>query len=365
MPFSITCPSCDSRLTVPDALAGKRVKCKKCDEPFVARRPGGDDEEDEAPPARSKASKPAARPRREEDDEDEPPRKASRRPADDEDDEDEAPRKKPAKAARRPADDEDEDEDERPSRKRDEEDEDDAEEPRPKGKKGKKGKGKKGKKKAGSPVLLFVLIGVGALLLLSGGGVGVYYAFFKEDKKGDTPVAKGGPGPGSIPAPGPGPKAGPPAVDTSAWVEVNEPAGRYRAKFPAAPQAMNQQAGPVQMKIHMLTVEATKEMFGSLHAPLPDPAQRKGVTDDQLLDQMSEMAKGQARGGTVSSTKPITYQGFAGREMVMNAPKGEKGLVVFRLLIAGNRTIMLMAGGETATADSPRIKAFFETLKIE
>ena len=36
-----------------------------------------------------------------------------------------------------------------------------------------------------------------------------------------------------------------------------------------------------------------------------------------------------------------------------------------RLILAGDRMIMAMAGGDTASPESPRVKAFFETLKIE
>jgi phage FluMu protein Com len=30
MPISVLCPSCNSKLNAPDAAAGKRVKCPKC-----------------------------------------------------------------------------------------------------------------------------------------------------------------------------------------------------------------------------------------------------------------------------------------------------------------------------------------------
>ena len=82
MPFATICPNCDARLTAPDTVLGKKVKCKKCDEPFVARLAAEPEDEEDDRPAKAAAGK--------------------RRPA--RDDDDEAPARKPSKA-RRPADD--------------------------------------------------------------------------------------------------------------------------------------------------------------------------------------------------------------------------------------------------------------------
>jgi hypothetical protein len=67
MPFATVCPNCDARLTAPDAVRGKKVKCKKCNGAFVAR-PAADPEEDED----ARPAKAAARSRRDEDDEPRP-----------------------------------------------------------------------------------------------------------------------------------------------------------------------------------------------------------------------------------------------------------------------------------------------------
>src|SRR5829696_4800627 len=152
MPFTIACPNCDARRQAPDEVEAKTVKCKKCGDTFVAR-PAGQDVDDR--PSRS-AAKGAAKPRP--------------RPADDDD----RPSRRPVKASR--WDDEDDYEEDRPRRRRDRDDE-----PRSRGNRGKK------KKAAGPPVLLFVLIGVGALVLI-GGGIGVYFAFIKEAKPADNPA---------------------------------------------------------------------------------------------------------------------------------------------------------------------------------
>jgi hypothetical protein len=44
MPFTTACPNCSARLQVPDTLAGKRVRCKKCHEPFLVEAPIEDED---------------------------------------------------------------------------------------------------------------------------------------------------------------------------------------------------------------------------------------------------------------------------------------------------------------------------------
>jgi hypothetical protein len=318
MPFTIACPNCDARLQAPDTVEGKRVKCKKCGEAFVARPA---DEEDDRPAGKAR--------RRAEDDEDDRPRRAS-------------------KAARRVEEDDYDDED-RPRRRR-RDDEDDEQSPRSR---------RKGKKKAaGPPVLLFVLLGVGALVLL-GGGVGAYL-YFSDEKMPDNPVAKGGPGANAPGGPGPAP-----AGLTAGWVEHNDAAGRYRVRFPTVPQSqtVTQQTpnGPVNVSLHLSG--GPSEVFVSGSQPVP-PEHRMGLSDDQVLDLGMEMAKMHGKGAAVRDTQSITYQGFAGRQLLMSAP-GKKGSLIMRLILTKDRLIFLMAGGDSASADAPRVKAFFESLKID
>src|SRR5262245_30573282 len=195
MPFSIVCPECDARLQVPDALAGKRIKCKKCGGSFVVRRGADrdDGEEDERP---TRAAAPKAR-RRADEEEDRPARPS-------------------ANARRRDEDDRDED---RPRRRsRDENDEDD--EPRRRSKKGKK-------KAAGSPAVLFALLGVGALVVI-GGGIAAY-VLLVGDKKPD-----GTGGPAGLPG---APGGGSPRV---ALAEEVSPDGTFSARFPSAPRQQSQ-----------------------------------------------------------------------------------------------------------------------------
>lgn len=125
------------------------------------------------------------------DDDDDRPRKKTRSSRDDDDeddeDEDEAPRRK-KRAVR-----DNDDEDDRPARKKsrardddededDEDDDDEDEEERPRKKK-KRGT-RKSKKKAGSSGPMLLILGlVGGLVLLVGGGIGVWLLFFNENPK--------------------------------------------------------------------------------------------------------------------------------------------------------------------------------------
>lgn len=135
--FQTTCPNCDATLNAPDNVEGKRVKCKKCGDPFVAR-PVDDDDEPRRP------SKPAAK-------------KAARR-----DDEDDAPPRRSAKAGR-----------EEPSKP--------------------KKKGKRRPPPKQTPVLLFTLLAVGAVLLI-GGAAGLYFFVLKDDASPTTTASGGGEG---------------------------------------------------------------------------------------------------------------------------------------------------------------------------
>jgi hypothetical protein len=137
VPLLITCPSCESKLKLPDHLAGtgKMLKCPKCQGTVSTGKPKPAKEAEEAPqeetvraPAPPSAARSAPKKRQRDDDEDEAPRSGARSRA--KDDDDDAPRKR-----HRDDDDEDEaprsrakakhdDDDEPPKKRRRENDED-------------------------------------------------------------------------------------------------------------------------------------------------------------------------------------------------------------------------------------------------
>ena len=319
--MTTVCTNCDAQLKAPDSVEGKRVKCKKCGEAFVARRIDEDFlEEDDGKPTKPTVKMAAAKPKP--------------KPSPDED-EDDAPPRKSNKAAAKADDDDGESEEE--------------EAPKPKAKK--KGKGKKKKQESKSPVMLFVLIGIGALLLI--GGPVVYFVFIHEsERKPTTPSAKGGTTTGTSLARDP---AAPSVI--AGWVEINEPEGKYKIKFPTQPQKVERQAptpsGPISVTGYAIADAA--ESFMSTYQPLP--ADRKGAKNEQILDVAVELAKKQdVQGARVENTKSITYEGHRGRELILTAP-GVQSTFLLRIILAGDRLIVILAGGQAVTAASPRLRA--------
>jgi predicted Zn finger-like uncharacterized protein len=326
MPITIACPNCDARFQAPDTFEGKRVKCKKCGETFVAR-PADVDEDDR--PARP-AAKAAAR--------------ARPRPVDD--DEDDSPSRRFAKASRREEDDSDED---RPRRRR-RDDVDAEDEPRPRKKKGKK------KKATGSPVLLIVLIAVGAVVLI-GGGIGVYYGFIKEDKPADQPVAKGDASNGPVG------KAGAVAGADAAWYEHVDVDGKYRIKFPRqpAPEIRTINEGGMQVTVKAMMAQTNQEVLVSSVVALPDP----NADPEVILQSAAEQAASRVRGGaTVTDKKEVTHGGVQGREIRLNIQGGRLNGVV-RVFVTNGRVYTIGAVGPGYQASTPNVAKFFESLKFE
>lgn len=333
--FTTVCPGCEASLNAPDTVKGKKVKCKKCGEPFVAKPAKASDDD----PAERKTVKMKSPP---------PPVKSRRDEADEDDMTDEAPSLKGKKSKKR-----DQDEDTEVMESMRDEDDEEEDEPKPKKKKG--GGKKKSKKKESSPMLL-ILIAVSAIVLI-GGGIGAYFMFFNDESKPTTPSTKGGTSTENT-------KQGGATAVAAGWVDVHDPEGRFRIKFPSQPQVLNRKEqsplGEINVKMHVMGSQT--ELFVCGHVPMP--ADRPGITDEQLLDAFLEVSKAKEKGEQISEPKTIQFQGFTGREFTAPMP-GKKGMVVARAILAKDRVIVLGSGAENATADSPRVKAFFESLKIE
>ena len=116
------------------------------------------------------------------------------------------------------------------------------------------------------------------------------------------------------------------------------------------------------MDVKMVPVNLGSEAFISGHAILPPVLANQPA--EQVLDTVGNEQNARAKGATIKSKRSITYQGIAGRELVIDFP-GKKTPTVMRVFVDSGRAIILVAASENATPDSPRIKAFFESLKIE
>src|SRR5260370_30925975 len=59
---TVSCPECDKKIKVPEDALGKKIRCKGCDEVFVAKAPGRQAPAKKAPAkSAAKAPKPAPR----------------------------------------------------------------------------------------------------------------------------------------------------------------------------------------------------------------------------------------------------------------------------------------------------------------
>jgi len=339
MPITIACPNCDTRLEAPDDIEGKKVQCKKCGERFRARAVDVDDEDDR-PARRATRSASKSRPR----------------PTADDEDEDERSSRRTGKASRRREDDDrddrEEDED-RPRRgSRDKDDEED--EPRARKKKGKK------KKKAGPPVVLLLSIGIGVLVLIA--VIGTYFSLTgdKADPSAPTggPVTDAGGGPGAG-----GGLAGHP--DLPGWLEFADPNGQFKAWFPRKPAGPTKQQWPLpngeQAEPTMYTLEIGGGMYAVAH--LVVPGREPGAPAEPLLDESIAGGIPWTKGAVVKGRTNITHQGFPGRQAVLEYP-GVQGATILRVILAGNRMFVLLARGENFAADTPKVRGFLDSLKI-
>jgi predicted Zn finger-like uncharacterized protein len=97
MSCTISCPSCQRTLRVPESLLGQAVKCPSCSHNFTAP----DSTQDEAPPRPPRPSTAPPPPRDDYEDEPRPSRRRPR-PDDDDDDDDDAPRRRPVRRDAKP-----------------------------------------------------------------------------------------------------------------------------------------------------------------------------------------------------------------------------------------------------------------------
>jgi hypothetical protein len=328
MPVTIACPNCDDRHEAPDDIAGKKVRCKKCGETFRAR-PVEEDVGDDRPAGRAAKSASKSRPR----------------PAADDAGEDERPSRRTGQAARRREEDDEPDRDageDRPRRRSREED-DEADEPRPRKKKGKKAK------KAGRPVVLVISIGVLILVF-----VGIFSGDREPDAAPSGPVSDAGADGGA---------AGDPALP--GWVEFADPNGQFKVRVPRMPAAPTKQQWPLANGELAEATIYTVEIGGGLYAVahLVVPGREAGAPADPVLDDTIGEGIGWFKGAVIKSRTNITHQKFPGRQAVLEYP-GVKGSTVLRVILAGNRMFWVVAKGDNPAADTPKVRGFLDSLKI-
>lgn len=209
MPIPVACPGCAVRLNAPDAAAGKRVKCPKCQTPISVPAPEPDPQfevvDEEPAPKPKPTPKPTAKAKAvaqvdDEEDELKPKKTAAKAVVEPEEDEDEPKPKKKAKAVAK--DEEDEDEKPRKKKRRDEDDDDEDDRPRKKKKKGGAG---------GTSLARNVIGGVLLVILVCVAGFVFYDKLGKKDDDTASKTPANEDGPRSMgPMPGPKPTDGGP-----------------------------------------------------------------------------------------------------------------------------------------------------------
>ncbi len=283
MPFPISCPNCAAKLQVPDELSGKRLKCKKCGEAFVARPA------DDAP---APTAKPRSRPSSNEDDEPRRPARATRPRAEDESDDE--PRARPA---------------------RDEDDEMD--EPRP--------EKKRKKKKAKTPVGLIVGVAIAAVLLIGGGiFAAIYFGGDTKPTTAGTDVARNADGSPKMPSFGGGGPIGKKGGNAgpNTWVEHVDAEGKYRIKFPGQPSVKDQTATINGMQHTAKTIQfmSGQQVYVTTASPVPPDA---NVSSELILQKAEEMAATQLPGATVTHKENVSHAGVDGRELTVSIQGGQ------------------------------------------
>ncbi len=295
MTIAITCPGCRAPFDVPENLRGKSIRCTACATQIkvpAAAEPIPLDDEDDAPP------RPAAR------------KSSPAAPA------------RPAAAASGTR---------RPARTRDDDD-DDFDDDRPR---------RKAARDKGANPMMWVGIGLAALVLVGGVGVGIYYATKKSDAAG---------GGGST------------AAAAAGWEAVEEP-NAFTVRMPSKPEA--KPAPGVAGKMYELKVRGEDEIYVAGYFDVPGAGKLPGG-EKALLDNMMRGAKQGVRlkapGARSETEKPITVNGFAGREATISV--GPKGNGVFRIVLAGERAFILAAGGDDTPADDPKVRMFLDSFQI-
>lgn len=346
MPVAVACP-CGAKLRVPDAAAGKRVKCPKCGNPVAV--PAAEAEYEEV------------------DDEPTPPPVAKKKPKPVDDDEP-TPAKRPSAAKRKAEPVEvneavDDDEDDTPKKKRrrdDDEDDDDA----PK-KKGKKGKGKKGKKEEAKSNLPLILgIGGGVFVLLA--VIGIVAAVVMNGGDGGGGQAKGTNQTPTQPAPPPKPAL------PSGWSTFK--GDGFSVAVPDAIQFKEQQQGvglgqpPAGTKSYTNGVRPQPVPNGPpifiyvvSVGDMPPPAAAEFAKSPEAgWEAMKKSAGGS--GAKLENEKVIRVSGSDGRQYTLNA-----GIIagVLRVVVKGNKVYSWVVMSQAAPAeDAPEVKPFFDSFVL-
>ncbi|MFO0796800.1 MAG: hypothetical protein U0804_04935 [Gemmataceae bacterium] len=332
--IAIKCPGCQAGFDVPTSLAGKTIRCTSCKTQLPVPAGRGKSAGDALPTAKTAPARGSNG----------PPAKSAA---------DMLPKGKPSR--RRDDDDEDdEDDDDRPRRK-----------------------GKKKAASGGGSAMPLILAGVG-VVVLAGGGIGAYFAFKK-----DTPVASSGSSGTTTPPADGGSKGGPPRGMTppgggeAAWQPFT--GDGFTVEMPGTPNKNEtQNDGGTTTRMNGLLSPDETSAFIVVAATLPPEARavQPRMMLDLMLTGLEKSSQKQTRGspfrfGAQKTERKLKVAGK--RETIVDGnlaydvdfafdPPG--GVAVGKLVAAGGKLIVLIAGHETDASFAPQGKRFIDSLKF-
>jgi len=346
MPIPVVCPKCSARLNAPDAAAGKKVKCPKCQgviavpEPLPA--PAFEVVDDPEPPKKKPLPKVKADVVVDEDDE--------------------RPRKKPVRAAQL----DDDDEDDRPRKKRK-------------------------KQAADNSAMIRNIVGLVVLIPLLGVAGYVFYDRYKDKKdedkpSGDSASAKSGetggpnkmlplPGGGPVPA-GAGPAGNPPVVPGGRKQPqpigtpgqpstLTAPSG-FKVTFPGPyvaddpPPRIKDAVGlPIRLYVSADMTVRRQCFAASVELPAGATAAEKKQAYDKVVKTLVEEEGEKVE---VLSRQTVTVGGRDWEEIT--ARERGKSVGIARLLQTDSHIYLLLVADDAGTPPADFVKKFFDSFEL-
>lgn len=302
MPIPMTCPGCRSPFDIPDALAGKTIRCTKCKAEMKVPAAKTAVRVVDAKPVVEARTVVEAKPVK--------PSPAPRRPVDDP-----PPRRQPA---RRRDDDDDDDFDDRPVRRN--------------------GSNRK------LMIMVFSLLG---LLLLLGGGAGLYYALKKPPL---TPTTVDG---GEL-------------AKAAGWSEIDDPMFRIYTPRPAIEILNQPSMKRYVCKLSddegysasQIPVSAVPQLRGRGNLTTQQvldafKTQNRNDLEFLTLEQL----------GT-KTYADVTQDGFPGVEITTMVPE-KNGMEVGRVIVASDQVFIMLIKARGMNPGDRRIEMFFNSMKVK
>ena len=344
MPIPVVCASCQAKLVAPDAAAGKRVKCKKCEAVIVVPTPAVEEASDFEFVEPAVPAKPAirvAKPVADRDDEAVPKKKSKSKViveegADDEDD-GQAPRKAKRKFKAPLIVDEEEDDAPRTPQR--------------------------ATKAEMNPLVLAGLGGAGLFAVIAV-GVAVWFIAIRDDKAAATnatPAVRqpSSNGPTPTDAPTPPPKAAIPAGWTKH--EMTGCTVCFKDSFGKLIATKSKPGDKTDFdKLHIGVISETTKLMSAFYIQHSPESYPKAVQD---IEKTPVIATDESAMGEVTSETKTTIDGQDAREFRVQFVGGKVAFV--RQVSAYNRIYIFSVSESNLTEQSETYRAFFDNIKLK